>query len=142
MNFSSINYIGIVVATIAGFVTGALWFSPKTFFPLWWKLMGKTSSDDPGEGQSMGTIFGALVGAQIIQSFALTAAITGFYENASVAQGAYTGALLGIGIAASASLSHRMFAGLGKNAWNIWAIEVGNDIAALAVMGAIIAAIH
>ncbi len=141
MNFSSINYIGIVVATIAGFVVGGLWFSPKTFFPMWWKLMGKTAGEDPGAGQSMGTVFGALVAAQIVQSFALTAAISGFYENASVLQGAGTGALLGIGIAASASLTHRMFSGIGKNAWKVWAIEVGNDIVALAVMGAIIAAI-
>lgn len=141
MNFSSINYIGIVVATIAGFVTGALWFSPKTFFPVWWKLMGKTEGEDPGAGQSMGAIFGALVVGQIVQAFALTATISGFYANASVAQGAVTGALLGIGFAASSSLTHRMFSGLGKNAWSVWAIEVGNDIVALAIMGAIIAAI-
>lgn len=142
MNFSSISIVGVIVASIAGFVTGALWFSPKTFFPLWWKLMGKTEGDDPGAGQSMGTIFTALVVGQIVQSLALTGAITGFYANASVMQGAVTGALLGVGIAASSSLTHRMFAGLGKNSWSIWAIEVGNDIVGLAIMGAIIAAIR
>lgn len=141
MNFSSLNYIGIVVATIAGFVVGALWFSPKTFFPVWWKLMGKTEGEDPGAGQSMGAIFGALIVGQIIQSLAPTGAITGFYANASVLQGASTGALLGVGIAASSSLTHRMFSGLGKNAWGVWAVEVGNDIVGLTIMGAIIAAI-
>ena len=141
MNFSSVNYVGLFVAAVAGFVVGALWFSPKTFFPVWWKLMGKTEGDDPGAGQSMGTIFGALVIGQIVQSIALTGAIAGFYANASVLQGAATGALLGVGIAASSSLTHRMFSGLGKNAWSVWAIEVGNDIVALIVMGAIIAAI-
>jgi Protein of unknown function (DUF1761) len=141
VNFSSVNYIGLFVAAVAGFVVGALWFSPKTFFPVWWKLMGKTEGDDPGAGQNMGAIFGALVIGQIVQSIALTGAIAGFYANASVLQGAATGALLGIGIAASSSLTHRMFSGLGKNAWNVWAIEVGNDIVALIVMGAIIAAI-
>lgn len=103
--------------------------------------MGKTEGDDPGAGQNMGAIFGALVIGQIVQSIALTGAIAGFYANASVLQGAATGALLGIGIAASSSLTHRMFSGLGKNAWSVWAIEVGNDIVALIVMGAIIAAI-
>jgi hypothetical protein len=141
VSFSSVNFIGLFLAAVAGFVVGALWFSPKTFFPVWWKLMGKTEGDDPGAGQSMGTIFGALVIGQIVQSIALTGAIAGFYANASVLQGASTGALLGIGIAASSSLTHRMFSGLGKNAWSVWAIEVGNDIVALMVMGAIIAAI-
>lgn len=141
MDFSSLNIIDIGLATVAGFITGALWFSPKTFFPLWWKLMGKTAGDDPGAGQSMGTIFCALVAGQVVQALALTGAITGFYENASVLQGASAGSLLGVGIAASSSLTHRMFSGHGKNSWSIWAIEVGNDIVGLAIMGAIIAAV-
>lgn len=89
----------------------------------------------------MGAIFGSLVLAQIAQAFTLTAAITGFYANASVLQGAATGALLGIGIAASSSLTHKVFSGIGKNAWWVWLIEVGNDIVGLIIMGAIIAAI-
>ena len=141
MEFNSFSIVGIVVATIAGFITGALWFSPKTFFPLWWSLMGKTSADEPGAGQNMGAIFGSLVLAQVVQSLALTIAIQGFYDNASVLQGAATGAMLGVGIAASSSLTHKVFSGIGKNAWWVWLIEVGNDIVGLIVMGAIIAAI-
>lgn len=103
--------------------------------------MGKTSADEPGAGQNMGAIFGSLVLAQVVQSLALTVAIQGFYDNASVLQGAATGAMLGVGIAASSSLTHKVFSGIGKNAWWVWLIEVGNDIVGLIVMGAIIAAI-
>jgi hypothetical protein len=51
--------------------------------------------------------------------------------------GAGIGALLGLLIGGGASLSHRMFAGQG---FKVWALEVGNDVVALAAVGAILAA--
>lgn len=137
MNFNSINLAGIAVATLAGFVTGALWFSPKTFFPMWWKAMEKPADEVPGKGSGMGEIFVSLVVGLIVQAVVLSGVLNGFYPHASVTQGAYVGAILGVGICAMSSLGHRLFAGHG---FLVWALEAGNDIAALAIMGAIIAA--
>jgi len=138
MDFSSFNIFGIGLATIAGFVTGALWFSPKSFFPLWWKLMEKPDDEIPGKGTNMGAIFASLVGSMLTQAVILSGVINGLYENASIAQGVLVGVVVGIGICAMSSLGHRLFAGQG---FLVWALEVGNDIAALAVMGAIITAV-
>jgi hypothetical protein len=137
MDFSSFNIIAIAVASFAGFVTGALWFSPKTFFPLWWRALGKTTDEVPGKGTDMGAIFASLVGSMLIQAVILSGVINGLYENASVAQGVIAGIVIGVGINAMSSIGHRLFAGDGFLAW---ALEAGNDIAALAIMGAIIAA--
>ena len=137
MNFSSLNIFAIGLATIAGFVTGALWFSPKTFFPWWWRAMEKPEDEIPGKGTNMGAIFTSLVGSMLIQSIILSGVINGLYENATIAQGVLVGVVVGIGICAMSSLGHRLFAGQG---FLVWALEVGNDIAALAGMGAIIAA--
>jgi hypothetical protein len=137
MDFSSFNIIAIVVATIAGFGAGALWFSPKTFFPLWWRAMGKPADEVPGKGTNMGAIFTSLVGSMLIQAVILSGVINGLYENASIPQGVIAGIVIGVGISAMSSIGHRLFAGDGFLAW---ALEAGNDIAALAIMGAIIAA--
>ena len=137
MNFSSFNIFAIFLASVAGFGTGALWFSPKTFFPLWWRAMGKPEDEVPGKGSNMGAIFASLVGSMLIQAVILSGVINGLYNSASVAQGVLIGIVLGVGIAAMSSIGHRLFAGQGFLAW---ALEAGNDIAALAVMGAIIAA--
>ena len=137
MDFSSFNIIAIAVASFAGFVTGALWFSPKTFFPLWWRALGKSTDEVPGKGTDMGAIFASLVGSMLIQAVILSGVINGLYENASVAQGVIAGIVIGVGINAMSSIGHRLFAGDGFLAW---ALEAGNDIAALAIMGAIIAA--
>jgi hypothetical protein len=137
MDFSSFNFIAIAVASFAGFVTGALWFSPKTFFPLWWRALGKPEDEVPGKGTDMGAIFASLVGSMLIQAVILSGVINGLFENASIAQGVIAGIVIGVGISAMSSIGHRLFAGDGFLAW---ALEAGNDIAALAIMGAIIAA--
>jgi hypothetical protein len=137
MDFSSFNIIGIGLAAVAGFVTGALWFSPRTFFPLWWRALGKPIDETPGKGTDMGAIFASLVGSMLIQAVILSGVINGLHENASIAQGVIAGIVIGIGISAMSSIGHRLFAGDGFLAW---ALEAGNDIVALAVMGAIIAA--
>jgi hypothetical protein len=137
MDFSSFNIFAIFLATVAGFSAGALWFSPKTFFPLWWRAMGKPADEVPGKGTNMGAIFASLVGSMFIQAIILSGVLNGLYENASIAQGALIAVALGIGIAAMSSVGHRLFAGQG---FLTWALEAGNDIVALAVMGAIIAA--
>jgi hypothetical protein len=46
------------------------------------------------------------------------------------------GALVGVGFASSASLSHHLFGGFAIKAW---VLEAGQDIVSLAAMGAIIA---
>jgi hypothetical protein len=51
------NFLAVLLATVAGFAIGGIWFGPKTFFPIWWKLMGKPSEENPGT-ESMGMVFG------------------------------------------------------------------------------------
>ena len=55
----------------------------------------------------------------------------------NVGTGLQVGLLLGVFVAAAASLSHRLFAGHG---YRVWLLEVGNDIAAVVVMGLILGA--
>ena len=138
MDFSQINWLAVVVAAVAGFVVGGVWFGPKTFYPIWWKLSGNEPTTEPG-GQSPLVLFGSTFLATLAQ--AATVAI--FIEIATIVdpnfgplQGLAAGALLGAGIAAASSLSHRLFSRAG---FAVWIIEVGQDIVSLAVMGLIIA---
>ena len=53
MDFSSINWLAVVVCVVVAMVVGFFWFGPKTFFPMWWKAIGKPENSDPGAGMSM-----------------------------------------------------------------------------------------
>ena len=133
------NFLAIFLGVLAAYVFNAIWFGPKTFYPIWWKLSGNEPTTEPG-GQSPLVLFGSTFLATLAQ--ATTVAI--FIEVATIVdpnfgpfQGLAAGALLGAGIAAASSLSHRLFSRAG---FAVWIIEVGQDIVSLAVMGLIIAA--
>jgi hypothetical protein len=80
-------------------------------------------------GTIIGLIFQTLTVALVINS--LQAGNSGF----TVLDGALVGAALGVGIAACASLSHRLFGG---ESLKVWIIETANDAINLTIAGAII----
>jgi hypothetical protein len=140
MIFAELNWFAIAVATLAAFAAGAVWFGPKTFFPVWWKLMGKQPTDNAGEGSNMAVLFGSTFVGALVQAFTL-AVIIHFIAAGDPAFGALagglTGLLVGIGLGAASSLSHRLFAGAG---FRVWLIEAGSDVVNLTIMGVILGA--
>lgn len=133
-----INFLAVGLAALAGIIIGAVWFGPKTFFPLWWKFLGKKPSEQPGT-DNMAVIFGSTFVAAVIQAIVM-AVFVGLAEQAigsmDTVTGLAIGSLVGVGFAATASLSHHLFGGFAIKAW---VLEAGQDIVSLAAMGAIIA---
>lgn len=133
------NFLAVILATVAGFAIGGLWFGPKTFFPVWWKLMGKSPEEQPGS-ESMATVFGLTFLGAITQASVLGLILPLIADTVGGLDwfgGLATGALLGLGFSAATSLSHKLFGGFGLK---VWVLEVGQDIVSLAAMGAIVAA--
>lgn len=139
MDFSQINWLAVVAASLAGFVIGGVWFGPKTFYPIWWKLNGNEPTTEPG-GSNMLVVFGSTFLATLAQATTVAIVVElGSMVNPAFGalQGLATGALLGLGVAAASSLSHRLFA---RHGFVVWMIEVGQDVVSLAAMGLIIGA--
>lgn len=138
MNAFSINWLAVALSTFAIFMIQAIWFGPKTFYPVWWKAMGKEVTkpeDQDTSGKTMLRLFGGAFAAALAQTAVLYLVIFG--SGLSVLGGALAGFGLGI-IAAAASLPHRLF---GQQGFKVWIIEVGADVVALTAAGAIIAAL-
>lgn len=137
---NSINWLGVALATVVAFISGAVWFGPKTFFPVWWKALGKPVGGDPGAGQSMGVVFGSTFVAVVVQAIVMGLVIGKLGESGevSIAQGGLVGFILGVGIAAAPSLSHRLF---GQQGFKVWLIEVASDVLNVTLMGLVIAAV-
>lgn len=132
MELTTINWFAVLVCVIANFVIQSLWFGPKTFFPVWWKAMGKSDSEVPGGGQSMAMVFGSILVAISVEAAILAALISALDLN--LLSGAGTGLLLGLAFSAAPSLGHRLMAGHG---FKVWALEVGGDVIGITVMGGI-----
>lgn len=139
MTFSEFNYIGILVAFFISFISGAIWFGPKTFYPIWMRERGIASGQLTSQQNKPVLLFGGTILGILIQTFTLALIINSLQQAGapmSVATGAGIGLALGVGIAAFASLSHRLFGGENLK---VWLIETANDAINLTIAGAVIA---
>jgi hypothetical protein len=136
MDVFPINWLAFALATLAIFMIQAIWFGPKTFYPVWWKAMGKEPTkpeDQDTSAKGMIRLFGSSFAAALAQATVLYLVIFG--SGLTVFGGALAGFGLGI-VAAAASLPHRLF---GQQGFKVWIIEVGADVLALSAAGAILA---
>lgn len=139
MTFSEFNYIGIIVAFFISFISGAIWFGPKTFYPIWMRERGIAPGQLTTQQNKPVLLFGGTILGILIQTFTLALIINSLQQAGapmSVATGAGIGLALGVGIAAFASLSHRLFGGENLK---VWLIETANDAINLTIAGAVIA---
>ena len=139
MTFDGLNFVGILLAFLFSFISGAIWFGPKTFYPVWMKARGIASGQLTEQQNKPPLLFGGTMIGILVQTLTLGLIITSlqkYQPNLGVIDGAGIGFALGLGIAAFASLSHRLFAG---ESLKVWIIETSNDAINLTVAGAIIA---
>ena len=141
MDFSSINWLAVLACVVVSMVSGSIWYNPKTFFPTWWKGIGKTDKDVPGMGSNMGMTWGLTVLSSVVQAIFMSLTVTalgkGMPGGATVGSGALTGFLLWLGFIAPTYLVNKLFAG---HSLKIWAIEVGNHLVNFVIFGAIMGA--
>jgi len=138
MTFEGLNIIGIIAAFGFSFVSGAIWFGPKTFYPIWMKARGITSGQLTTQQNKPALLFSGTIIGILIQTLTLALIIAGLQNqnsDFSIADGALVGFVVGVGIAAFASLSHRLFGG---ESVKVWIIETANDAINLTIAGMII----
>lgn len=138
MTFTDLNFVGVLVAFLISFVSGAIWFGPKTFYPIWMKAKGVASGQLTHQQNKPVILFGGTIVGVLVQTLTVALLVTSLQAgNAefSILDGALVGAAVGIGIAAFASLSHRLFGG---DTFKVWIIETANDAINLTIAGAVV----
>ena len=139
MDFSSINWLAVVACVVASMIIGGTWFGPKTFFPVWWKAIGKSESE-PSSGMGMGMVWGLIVLSAFVQAVFMSLMVHAMGSmtpgGATLGSGAMTGFFLWLGFVAPASLTNKLFADRLK----AWVLEAGNHLITFVVMGAILGA--
>lgn len=138
MSLPELNWLAVLAGFVVYFVTGAIWFGPKTFYPVWMRAKGQDPQNPPGL-HGPGLLFGLTALGALVQVLTL-AIVLAFVAQATgdpvgPLGGALGGLLLGIGLVAASSLSHRLFGGDG---FRVWAIEVGGDVVGLTLAGLVV----
>jgi hypothetical protein len=139
MTFSGISILGIAIAFVVSFISGGIWFGPKTFYPIWMKERGIATGQLDANQNKPVLLFGGTIVGVLVQTVTLALIINSLVVakvDIGILDGAGIGFALGVGIAMFASLSHRLFGG--ENI-KVWLIETANDAINLTIAGAIIA---
>ena len=138
MDFGSINWLAVVVCVVVSMISGSLWYNPKTFFPIWWKGIGRSGNpgEAPGMREGMAMTWGLTILSSFVQAIAMAFMVKAI-GSTTAGVGAMTGFMLWLGFIAPTYLVNKLFAGHGLK---VWAIEVGNHLVNFLLFGAILAA--
>jgi hypothetical protein len=143
-----INWLAVFVSSLVSFAIGAVWFGPKTFYPVWIRALGRevpTERVEMKKGETAlmfgGTYVGALV--QVVTLAVIIALARAVDPSFGLVSGAAFGFFFSTGLGAFASLSHRMFGQANFKVYSslkVWLIEVSQDVICVTIAGAILGA--
>lgn len=137
MDFSAINWFAVLACVVISMLSGSLWYNPKTFFPAWWKGIGKKEGETPGQS-NMAVTWGLTMLGSLVQAVAMAFVINFVSEQTgsmSLLIGAAVGFMLWFGFIAPTYLVNKLFAGHG---FKVWAIETGNHLLNFILFGAVL----
>ena len=105
-----INWLAVFVSSLVSFAIGAVWFGPKTFYPVWIRALGRevpTERVEMKKGETAlmfgGTYVGAL--AQVVTLAVIIALARAVAPGFGWSTGAAFGFFLSVGFGAFASRS-------------------------------------
>ena len=130
LELSGLNWLAILVATVAGFALGGIWYGP-IFGDAWLAALGKTADQiQPSATPFVISFFTSLVTAVVLAMFISALNIS------TLGGGITIGLLVGIGFIAAAMASDSAF---GDTGLRLWLIQSGYRVLYSVVMGAILA---
>jgi hypothetical protein len=122
-----VNYVAIVVAAVAGFAFGAVWY--MALGKVWMAALGMTEHPKPKPAP-----FIIAFVAQLVMAWMLAGAL-GHLGDVSVLAGLVTGALLWVGFVATTLVVNHRFQGA---KWSLTVIDGGHWLGVLLIMGLVL----
>jgi hypothetical protein len=133
MDFSTINWLAVLVAALSTFLLGGLWYSPALLGIMWMKENGFT--DDDMKTGNMAKIFGLSFVWSLVMSVTLAMFLNA--PNTDAGWGATAGFLAGFGWVAMGIFIIGLFE---RKSWMYMLINAGYMTVSFTIMGLIIGA--
>lgn len=136
MQFTTINYVAVIVAALATFFIGALWYSPLLFAKQWMKAHGYTEEKLKEMQKTAMPAYVVSLVCYLVMAYVL-AMFIGAMNIASAKGGMWMGFFAWLGFAATLGLTANMFS---DKKLATYFIDAGYQLVYLLVMGAILGA--
>ncbi len=131
LDFSGLNWLAILAATVAGFLIGGVWYGPL-FGKAWLRAIGKTEEELGGAAGPMILSFFTAAATSIV-----LAGILNIMAAPDLVDGIVLGLLVGVGFIAAGMASDYAFCGWPRP---LFFIQAGYRVSYSVVMGIILAA--
>lgn len=129
--FGELNWLAVVVATLAWFAFSAIWYSVPPLSKAW---ADAAKVDASGDGPSMAVLFVPTLIGYFITSIVIGLLVAGTGTD-TVADGIVLGAVLGVGFGMVSSLVNQIYEGKGSS---YFVINGVNAVVAYAIVAAIL----
>lgn len=129
-----INYLAVVIATVAAFGLGGIWYSPLLFAKMWVAAHGYTEEQVKAMQKSAGKAYGVSLVCQWLIALAI-AVLVGYLHLVNLSQGLKLSMLIWVGFAVPLGLMANMFT---EKRITVFFIDTGYQLVYLLIMGAII----
>jgi len=134
-DYTAVNWLAVVVAAIAALVIGTVWYLPAVFGNRWAALIGRDIVARPSPTLYVIAIIGSLITAYVLAL--VIEVVMQARGPVSLVDGIFIGIVAWAGFQAASQAVGGAFEG---RSWTLWAINAGNGLVSLAVMGGVLAA--
>jgi len=131
LDLAGVNWLAVIVAAVAGIIVGFVWYAPQVFGRRWAQASG-IELPQPGQAQPI-TYVGAVV-TSLVTAYVLAVLSRGL-GAATLVDGAIVGAVVWLGFVATWFASGVFFE---RRSTEWWALNAGQAVVSLVIMGAII----
>ncbi|MBI5066113.1 DUF1761 domain-containing protein [Candidatus Woesearchaeota archaeon] len=130
-----VDYLGIVLATLASYALGALWHSPLMFGNAWARLSGMDKKIKKVSKSSMNLAYGGTLVTTLLTAFVLSL----FLEKITLfGEGLFLAFAIWFGFYATSQLGMVLWE---QKSFKLFLINSGHSLVALLVMAAVIIAV-
>lgn len=130
--FSELNWLAVVIATIAWFVFSAIWYSVPPLSQSWARA---AKVDTSGDGPPLALLFIPTLIGYFVTTVVIGLLVAGLGVD-TLADGIVLGAVLGVGFGMVGALVSQVYETKGNT---YWLINGMNAVIAFAIVGAILA---
>lgn len=134
-----VNYLAILLASIASMVLGFLWYSPLLFGNQWMKLRGFTAESLKKAQKEMGPLYGVSFVVSLVTAYVLSHVMTlsgAYFGYPKITIGLNTAFFMWIGFMMPVQLTATIF---GSKKWALFGIDTGYQLASVIVMALVLA---
>ena len=132
MDFSTISWLGVVVATVSTFLIGAIWYGP-VFGKAWMAEMGYT--EEELKNANMAKIYGTAFILEFIMATLLAYTLSGHGEPLEMGVAVYHAIIIGLGFIGFSKGVNYLF---NRHSLKLWFIDSFYFVVTFTVMAIIL----